>query len=712
MPALRRPDHVPPPYGATLTGDGAEFAVYAGHATGVQLCLFDDAGAERQVPMVRHVHGTWSTHVAGVTQGQRYGYRVDGDWDPANGQRHNPAKLLLDPYTRAVDGTVDWRPEVYGTVVDQSLAVGEPADVRDDRDSAAYVPRSVVVGDGFDWGDERAPMTAWCDTVIYETHVVGVTHDLPGVPQELRGTYAGLAHPATIAHLRRLGITTLELLPVHASVSEPHVVQRGMSNYWGYNTLGFFAPHLPYAAASDPVEAVAEFKGMVKLLHAAGIEVLLDVVYNHTCEQSAPGGSTLAWRGLDSRAYYRLDERGDDIDVTGCGNTLDLRHPITVRMVLDSLRYWVQEMHVDGFRFDLAVALARGRDDGYHPDHPFLMALRTDPVLSDVKLIAEPWDLGIHGWRTGQFPPPFGEWNDRFRDTVRTFWLPDLARDAAGEDGHGVRELGTRIAGSADLFRDSRRGPLASINFVTAHDGFTVADLTAYNSKHNGANGEGNRDGSDNNCSWNHGIEGHVDATEGVEALRRRSMRNLLGTLLLSAGVPMLTGGDEFGRTQHGNNNPYCQDSEISWYDWDLADWQRDLNDTVSHLLDLRRRHPVLRQRHFFPGSPVDGDALPALHWHALDGRLLTADQWNDGRTRTLSVVFDGADIDDDRLLLLFHGSAHDASVTLPGQSGVSAWKLLWDSRFERVDDVPQVETTVGAAYDVPPATLAIFRGV
>ena len=712
MPALRRPDHVPPPYGAHLTGDGAEFAVYAGHATGVQLCLFDDGGTERRVPMVRHVHGTWSTHVPGVTEGQRYGYRVDGDWDPANGQRHNAAKLLLDPYARAVDGAVDWRPEVYGTVVDQSLAVGEPADVRDDRDSAAYVPRSVVVGDGFDWGEERAPMTAWCDTVIYETHVIGLTHDLPGVPEELRGTYAGLAHPATIAHLKRLGITTVELLPVHASVSEPHVVQRGMSNYWGYNTLGFFAPHLPYAAANDPVEAVAEFKGMVKLLHAAGLEVVLDVVYNHTCEQSAAGGSTLAWRGLDSRAYYRLDERGSDIDATGCGNTLDLGHPITVRMVLDSLRYWVQEMHVDGFRFDLAVALARGRDDSYHPDHPFLMALRTDPVLSDVKLIAEPWDLGIHGWRTGQFPPPFGEWNDRFRDTVRTFWLPDLARDAAGEDGHGVRELGTRIAGSADLFRDARRGPLASINFVTAHDGFTVADLTAYNSKHNGANGEGNRDGSDNNCSWNHGVEGHADTTDGIEALRRRSMRNLLGTLLLSAGVPMLTGGDEFGRTQHGNNNPYCQDSELSWYDWELADWQQDLNDTVRHLLDVRRRHPVLRQRHFFPGSPVDGDALPALHWHALDGRTLTAEEWNDGRTRTLSVVFDGADIGDDRLLLLFHGSAHDASATLPEQTGVSAWKLLWDSRFERVDDVPQVETTVGATYDVPPATLAIFRGV
>ncbi|MDQ2851466.1 MAG: glycogen debranching protein GlgX [Actinomycetota bacterium] len=709
MPAPRRPDHVPPPYGATLTDDGAEFAVYAGHANAVRLCLFDDSGTERQIPMVPHVHGTWSVHAPGVREGQRYGYRVDGPWDPASGQRHNPAKLLLDPYTRAIDGQVQWAPQVYGNVVDELLVGG---DVRDDRDSAAFVPRSVIVDDQFDWGEVSAPMVSWSDTVIYETHIVGMTHDLPGVPEHLRGTYAGMAHPVTIEHLRSLGVTTVELLPVQASASEPQVEQRGLINYWGYNTLGFFAPHLPYAASDDPVESVAEFKGMVKLLHAAGIEVILDVVYNHTCEQSARGGSTLSWRGLDSRAYYRLDGRGNDIDVTGCGNTLDLRHPVTVRMVMDSLRYWVCEMHVDGFRFDLAVALARGLDDSFHPDHPFLMALRTDPVLADVKLIAEPWDLGMHGWRTGQFPTPFGEWNDRFRDTVRTFWLPDLARDAAGESGHGVRELATCIAGSAELFHDSRRGPLASINFITAHDGFTVADLTAYNRKHNDANGEGNRDGTDNNSSWNHGVEDHESAAPEVDELRRRSMRNLLGTLILSSGVPMLTGGDEFGRTQHGNNNPYCQNSEISWYDWDLAPWQSALNHTVRHLVQIRRDHPVLRQRHFFPGGPVEGQTLPALHWHAADGQILTADQWNNGRTRTMSVVFDGAAVGDDRLLLLFHGGAAESAVTLPDQSGIAAWELLWDSRFEETSEITRDRTPLGAPYEVPAATLAVFRGV
>ena len=709
MPAPRRPDHVPPPYGATLTDSGAEFAVYAGHASGVQLCLFDDSGSERHLTMQRHLHGTWSASVLGVREGQRYGYRVDGVWDPSHGERHNTAKLLLDPYTRAIDGTVDWAPQVYGNVVDASRVGG---DVRDDRDSGGHVPRSVVVGDGFDWAHERAPMVAWSDTVIYETHVVGMTHDLPGVPAELRGTYAGLGHRATIEHLQRLGITAVELLPIQASASEPQVAQRGLVNYWGYNTLGFFAPHLPYAATADPIEAIAEFKNMVKSLHAAGIEVILDVVYNHTCEQSARGGSTLSWRGLDNRAYYRLDEQGNDVDVTGCGNTLDLRHPVVVRMVLDSLRYWATEMHVDGFRFDLAVALARGLDDSYHPDHPFLMALRTDPVLADLKLIAEPWDLGMHGWRTGQFPTPFGEWNDRFRDTVRTFWLHDLARDAAGEGGHGVNQLGTRIAGSADLFHDARRGPLASVNFVTAHDGFTLADLTAYNCKHNDANGEGNRDGTDNNLSWNHGIEGIEGASTDVKTLRRRSMRNMLGTLLLSSGVPMLTGGDEFGRTQHGNNNPYCQNSEISWYDWNLAAWQQHLTEVTAHLLDIRKNHPVLRQRHFFPGQPTDAANVPTLHWYALSGDTMTADQWNDGRTRTLTVVFDGHHIGDGKLLVLFHAGAHDASVVLPTQDGLTGWKQLWDSRFERVSEIPTHETPTGGAYDVPPATMAIFQGV
>src|SRR6478672_924464 len=458
MSPAPRPRDLPPTLGMTLVEGGAEFAVYAGHADSVEVCLFEtgdaDGSSERRVPLTERTHGIWFGFLPGVEAGQRYGLRDDGP-----------------------------------------------------------------------------PHTPLADTVVYETHVRSLTRQHPEVPEHLRGTYAGLCHPSVIAHLKALGVTAVELLPVQAFASEPEVVQRGLTNYWGYNTLGFFAPHAMYASTPDPQGALDEFKGMVRLLHSEGIEVILDVVYNHTAEQSRQGAS-LSWRGLDNRAYYRLDERGQDIDVTGCGNTLDLRHVMVCTMVLDSLRYWVQECHVDGFRFDLAVALGRGQDDGYDPDHPFLVALRTDPVLSRVKLVAEPWDVGIHGWRTGQFPPPFAEWNDRFRDAVRTFWLQDLGARAAGQEGHGVQELATRLAGSQDLFGARDRGPVASVNFVAAHDGFTVADLTAYNSKHNGPNGEGNRDGTDGNRSWNHGVEGPVDPADerrdDIEAARRRSMRNLL----------------------------------------------------------------------------------------------------------------------------------------------------------------------------------------
>ncbi len=431
---------------------------------------------------------------------------------------------------------------------------GDP-DVRDDRDSAPFVPRSVVLADGFDWGDDRRPDVPWSQTVVYEAHVRGLTQRLPGVPEHLRGTYAGLAHPATVEHLTSLGVTTVELLPVHAFTHEPALARRGARNYWGYNTLSFFAPHAAYASVADPAAVLREVKGMVRLLHQAGLEVVLDVVYNHTAEQGREG-ATLSWRGLDNQAYYRLDDNGRDVDVTGCGNTLDLCHPRAVQLALDSLRYWAEQVHVDGFRFDLATALARGRDDAFDPDHPFLVALRTDPVLSRLKLVAEPWDVGPHGWRTGQFPPPMAEWNDRFRDTVRTFWLADAARAARGEPGHGVRELATRLSGSQDLFGVGDRGPLASVNYLAAHDGFTVADTTAYERKHNEANGEGNRDGHDDNRSWNHGVEGDSEVP-AVVAARRRSIRSLLGTLLLSTGVPMLAAGDELGRTQGGNNNAY-----------------------------------------------------------------------------------------------------------------------------------------------------------
>lgn len=704
--ARTSPD-APPRLGATADETGVEFSVYAGGATAVELCLFDDAGTEQRIALTEHAHGMWAGHVQGIGVGQLYGYRAYGDWDPTHGHRHNPTKLLLDPYARGVVGEIDWRPEVFGHRVDADLA-GD-ADVRDDRDSAPFVARSVVVGNGFDWGDDKPPHTPWDRTVLYETHVRGLTRQLPDVPEHLRGTYAGVAHPATIAHLTRLGVTTVELLPVHAFTSEPQLVQRGLTNYWGYNTLGFFAPHAAYASATSPQEVIHEFKGMVKLLHAAGIEVILDVVYNHTCEQGSTGGATLSWRGLSSQTYYRLDERGDDVDVTGCGNTLDMRHPETVRMVLDSLRYWASEMRVDGFRFDLAPALARGLDDAFHPDHPFLMALRTDPVLSRVKLIAEPWDLGSHGWRTGQFPAPFADWNDRFRDTVRTFWLTDLAADQAGQCGHGVSDLGTRIAGSKDLF--GSRSPLASINIVSTHDGFTAADLTSYVDKHNKANGEDNRDGSTENHSWNFGVEGHEAAGEEVEATRRRTVRNLLATTFVSAGVPMLLGGDEFGRTQQGNNNAYCQDNEISWYDWNLAQWQWDLVDTTTFLAEFRAAHPVLRTRTFFPGDPIDGDTLAALRWHGGDGSIMTADQWNDGGTRILQVVFDGSDIGDDRILLVLNGRAHDTAVRVPEQTGVRAWELAWDSRYERPDELPSTSIMVGDELPVGAGSFAILIG-
>jgi glycogen operon protein len=680
---MRPSRDLPPPLGATVTPDGVDFAVYAGHADTVEICLFepdDQTGAtERRIALPERAHGIWYGSVPGLRAGQRYALRAHGPWQPSRGLRYNVDKLLLDPYARAIEGHVAWCPEVFGHLVDAQLR-GDP-DVRDERNSAEYVPRSVVVDERFDWGDDAPPGVPWAETVIYETHVRNLTKRHPGIPEPLRGTYAAMAHPATIAHLLALGVTAVELMPVHAFSHEPELVRRGLVNHWGYNTLGFSAPQAAYAASKDPQGVLDEFKGMVKLLHAAGLEVILDVVYNHTCEQGRDG-ATLSLRGLDNRAYYRLDERGRDIDVTGCGNTLDLRHPMVCRMVLDSLRYWVGQCHVDGFRFDLAVALGRGRDDGYDPDHPFLVAIRTDPVLSRVKLIAEPWDLGVHGWRTGQFPPPFAEWNDRFRDAVRTFWLPDVERSGLHEPGHGVRELATRLAGSQDLFGVHDRGPIASINYVAAHDGFTLADTTLYTGKHNGANGEGNRDGHDDNRSWNHGVEGPVGNT-AQETARRRSMRNLLATQLLATGVPMINAGDELGRSQRGNNNAYCQDNGVSWFDWDLEPWQRDLLATTRFLTSLRATSPVLRQRSFFTGRAKHQDALADLQWFAADGELMHDHTWDDPHTRTLTMFLDGSHVGGTSLLIVFHGGAGDAEVTLPARGVDTAYRLVWDSAWE-----------------------------
>ena len=685
--------------GVTLVEGGADVAVYAGHADAVELCLFDagdKAGtSERRIPLLERAHGWWFAFVPGITAGQRYNFRAHGAWSPDQGLRHNPAKLLLDPYAKAIEGKVRWGAEVYGHVVD--VRWHGDGELISDLDSRGHMPRGVVVDDRFDWEGDVAPNRSRSESVIYEAHVRNQTALHPGVPPELRGTYAGLAHPASVAHLTSLGVTAVELLPVHAFTHEPHLVRRGLTNHWGYNTLGFFAPHGAYAAAKDPQGAVDELKGMVKLLHGEGIEVILDVVYNHTAEQGRTG-AMLSWRGLDQRAYYRLDERGRDIDVTGCGNTLDLRHPVVCRMVLDSLRYWVQEYHVDGFRFDLAVALGRGRGDDFDPDHPFLVALRTDPVLSAVKLIAEPWDVGMHGWRTGQFPPPFMEWNDRYRDAVRRFWVGAVRSQRPHRRGHGLQELATRLAGSRDLFGHRDRGPTASINFVAAHDGFTTADLVAYDTKHNEANGEDNRDGSDNNGSWNHGTEGPSDDPQ-VIADRTLAIRNLMGTLLLSTGVPMINAGDELGRSQGGNNNPYCQDNGTSWINWDLEPWQQDLLDTTSHLIRVRQALPVLRQRVWALGRQVHDDGTRDMEWYAADGTPM-GDRWTQG-SRLVQLYVAGAWMGWDSALLVVNGGVEDVEVTLPEAPGVTTYRLLWDSTWSRPrdggDPVVPGPVTVGA---------------
>jgi isoamylase len=700
-----------PPLGVRLHAEGADVAVYAGHADAVDLCLRAAGGDYRRVRLTHQVHGVHFARVPDVRAGDVYGLRAYGPWRPQEGHRYNPAKLLVDPYARALTGSLTWRPEVFGHVVGDDLT-GDVT-VRDDRDSAAFVPHGVVVDERFDWGDDRRPAVPWSRTVVYEAHVRGLTRRLPEVPEALRGTYAGLAHPATIEHLVSLGVTTVELLPVHALVSEPALVRRGLTNYWGYNTLGYFAPHPAYASAKEPHAVLREFKGMVRLLHEAGLEVVLDVVYNHTCEQSV-AGATLSWRGLDQAAYYRLDGAGRDVDMTGCGNTLDFSHPRVVQLTLDSLRYWARECHVDGFRFDLATTLARTRDGRFDPDHPFLVALRTDPLLSRLKLVAEPWDVGPDGWRTGQFPPPLGEWNDRYRDAVRTFWLADPARRLRGERGHGVREAATRLAGSQDLFGQGARGPLSSVNYVASHDGFTLADLTAYDRKHNESNGEGNRDGHDDGRSWNHGVEGPAD-DGAVEGSRHRSVRNLLGTLLLSTGVPMLTAGDEMGRTQGGNNNAYCHDDPTGWVDWDLAPWQRDLLETTRHLLRLRRELPALRSRSFFAGQPLHEDGTADLAWFDAAGQLMTGEAWADAGRDVLQMFVHGGtrptgpaagDVGDaglpedpaeaqhpgdagtlgDSLLVLLCGAVADTTVTLPPPPWGSSYLLLWDS----AEPVPQ----------------------
>ncbi|MDP8908292.1 MAG: glycogen debranching protein GlgX [Chloroflexota bacterium] len=668
------------PLGATPGRDGTSFAVYS-RAEGVELCLFDADGREDRTPMSARPHGVWRAHVPGVGPGTQYGFRAHGPWDPWHGHRFNPAKLLLDPYARAISGDLRLDDAVFGHT-------GSDDTVRDDRDSAAFVPRSVVVDNDFDWRGDEPPAVPWQDTVIYELHVRGFTKIHPAVPEDQRGTYSGLAHPAAIEHLLELGVTTVELLPVHHFVSEPFLLRSGRRNYWGYNSLGFFAPHGGYAAGDSNGQQVAEFKAMVRDLHAAGLEVVLDVVYNHTAEGGIDG-PTLCWRGLDNKAYYRLRGGRAYTDFTGCGNTLDLREPHCLQMVTDSLRYWVTEMHVDGFRFDLAPALAR-ESDAFDQRAAFLMVLSQDPVLSRVKLVAEPWDIGPGGYQLGSFPPRWAEWNDRYRDTVRTAWLAANA----GHHSPGLRDLGYALTGSSDVFERTGRGPLSSVNFVTSHDGFTLHDLVSYGQKHNEANGENNRDGTDHNRSWNHGVEGATDDV-GILSLRRRQLRNLLATLLVSAGVPMLTAGDELGRSQQGNNNAYCLDDETSWLSWEQKDWQQDLLAWTRSLIALRREHPVLRQDAFFGRQAPHGDGRKDLAWFAPVGMEMTPEAWSDHDQRTLG-CFLAADFlraspeqsppADDRksLLVLMNTEGMPTAFTLPGQPWATSYRRLLDTADER----------------------------
>ena len=693
----------PSPLGATWDGEGTSFALHTSTGEAVDLCLFDDDGREHRIALQEQTGSVWHGYLPGVGPGQRYGYRVDGPYDPGAGHRHNPSKLLVDPYARALQGELVLADAVFGE------APGRPG-LQDHRDSAPWVPRSVVVDGAFPWGDDRRPRTPWPETVVYELHVKGFTARHPDVPEHLRGTYAGLAHPAALEHLLDLGVTAVELLPVQHFVSEPHLLRRGLTNYWGYNTIGFFAPHAAYASTGTRGEQVREFKAMVRALHAAGLEVLLDVVYNHSGEGDV-AGPTLSFRGLDNRSWYRLDpqDRSRYRDVTGCGNTVDLRSAHALRLVTDSLRYWVQEMHVDGFRFDLAPALARGSDD-YDPRSTFLQVLQQDPVLSDVKLVAEPWDVGPGGYQVGRFPQPWAEWNDQYRDTVRDAWRGH---------GGGVRSLGYRLSGSSDLFSGQGRQPWASVNFITAHDGFSLHDLTAYDRKHNEANGEGGRDGSSDNRSWNCGVEGDTD-DPAVLALRRRQARNLLTTLLLSSGVPMLTMGDEVRRTQSGNNNAYCQDAPLSWQPWDLGQDALDLRAFTAALVRLRREHPVFRQASFFLGrAGVDG--VKDVAWFTARGVELTDGDWFDAGQSTLGMYLDGRGIRvrgprgerivDDSFLLVLHTGPSDLRFRLPGGPYAVSYDVVLDTCAERPGAEPgRLGLVPGTDLAVPGRSAVLLR--
>jgi glycogen operon protein len=697
----------PYPLGATWDGKGVNFALFSEHATGVELCLFDSPDAEKESVRVRFAEYTdhvWHAYLPEVLPGQLYGYRVSGPYEPQLGHRFNANKILLDPYAKGIGRNLRWADGVFG------YRVGDPeSDLSfDDRDSAAFAPLATVIDPAFTWGNDRPPRTPWHKTILYELHVKGFTHLHPALPERLRGTYAGLASESAITHLTDLGITAVELQPVHYFLHDRHLLDRGLTNYWGYNTLGYFAPAIQYAVQHIQQDAVQQFKTMVAALHQAGIEVILDVVYNHTAEGNQLG-PTLSMRGIDNTAYYKLTDpdRRYHMDYTGTGNSLNVRHPRVLQLIMDSLRYWVMYMHVDGFRFDLASTLAR---ELYDVDRlgSFFDIIHQDPILSQVKLIAEPWDVGEGGYQVGKFPVLWSEWNGIYRDNVRRFWKGD---------GGLLPDFATRLSGSSDLYEGDGRKPYASINFITSHDGFTLHDCVSYNDKHNETNGDNNQDGTDDNNSWNCGAEGPTDDA-AITALRARQKRNFVATLLLSAGVPMMLAGDEIGHTQQGNNNAYCQDNETTWLKWNLTDEQRDFLRFVRSMINIRQTQPVFQRRKFFLGRPIDGADVPDISWFQPSGEHMSDEAWNAGYTQCLGVLLPGnliCDVDErggritgDSVLLLVNASHQPIPFALPSCGTEQEWERLIDTADS--DPAASMKCKSGDQYESNGRSLVILR--
>jgi glycogen operon protein len=691
----------PYPLGATYDGEGVNFALFSENAEAVELYLYDSSNQQEieQFKITEKTHQVWHIYVSGIKPGQLYGYRVHGPYDPAQGHRFNPHKLLIDPYAKAISGVVQWNDALF------AYNIGEDDLSLDTTDSAPFVPKSVVIDGHFDWGDDHPPRIPMHQSVIYETHVKGFTATHPDIPEEIRGTYAALAHPVTINYLKELGITAIELLPIHHFITDRHLQDKGLTNYWGYNSIGFFAPDVRYSASGTYGEQVVEFKEMVKALHSAGIEVILDVVYNHTGEGNEMG-PTLSFRGIDNASYYRLAEDPRYyMDFTGTGNTLNTRQPNVLRLIMDSLRYWVQEMHVDGFRFDLASALARELHD-VDKLSSFFDVIHQDPVISQVKLIAEPWDIGEGGYQVGEFPAGWAEWNGKYRDCIRDYWI--------GADSM-IAEFANRLTGSSDLYRGDNRTPSASINFITAHDGFTLHDLVSYNEKHNEANGEDNKDGESHNRSWNCGAEGPTDDST-VNNLREKQKRNMLVTLFLSQGVPMLVAGDEHGRTQQGNNNAYCQDNEISWLNW--ANVDVSLLDFTKKLIHFRREHPVFCRRKWFQGLPIRGTGVEDIVWFLPDASEMDDHHWQEDYARSLAVFLNGAGIRsvdtdgkkivDANFYLLFNAYWEDVTYTLPGENYGAGWFKILDTNNDTIESFGNY--SAGDSILVPSRSILLFQ--